>query len=72
MVLYATHLMYLVYSSPSIKGHSPKYTSLIRTELFGSKYYECLYPLTKGHLSNKCQIIWWKGCPYWRGAAVYI
>ncbi len=30
------------YSGPSLKGYLPKDTFLIRTELFGSKYYEGL------------------------------
>ena len=32
-----------MYSGASLKGHLPKHTSLVRSELFGSKYWECLW-----------------------------
>ncbi len=44
LLLEHAHLIeWLQYSGPSLKGHSSRDTSLIRTELFGIKYCEYLW-----------------------------
>ncbi len=49
------------YFGPSLKGLSRKDTLLNRTQILGSKYFECI---EGPYLSNKGRISWQERCPY--------